>query len=110
MLEQAVEQVPDGPRLVGRVVGILNLAEDLWFTQHQGVEPAGDPKDVLYRLVIEMSVNIGFQLFRAEGVIGPEPGKHLGTVRFGQVTIQFGPVAGGNNGRFVHRGQSQQVL
>ena len=35
MLEQAVEQVPNGARLTGGVIGILNLAEDLRFAQHQ---------------------------------------------------------------------------
>lgn len=51
-LEQALQGTLHRFRLLGVGVGLLDLPQDLRLSQHQGVEPAGDPHQVAHRLLV----------------------------------------------------------
>jgi len=52
MLEQAVELLAQGAGMAGRMVGVLDLAQDLRLAQYQRIEAGGHAQDVV-RLQVE---------------------------------------------------------
>ncbi len=68
VLEQSRQLLADGPGALGVAVGVLELAENLRFAQHHGVEPAGHPEDVAQcRVVVQLEQRVrerGVQVVR----------------------------------------------
>src|SRR5690606_39024130 len=96
LLEQAVELAAQGAGAARRGPGLLHLAEDLRFAQHQRVEAGGDPEQVADRLGVLVPVEIGAQVAAQAGVVGRvggQPGSQRAAVVLGG-RVQLGAVAG----------------
>ena len=57
-LEQLVQQRAHGAGLLGGFHRLLELAENLGFAQHHGIQPAGDAEGVLYRVLLRQRIKI----------------------------------------------------
>ena len=100
-LEQAVQCRAQRARGFGRAHRILHLSEDLRFAQHHGVQARSNAKGMTHRLRGVQRVGVALQFLRTQVVVAGQPFQRL--ARFARSAIQFGTVAGRENGRFTHR-------
>jgi len=102
LVEKTVEDDARGPVFGGVTVGCLDLAENLRFTYHHGVEAGGNAEDVADGVFAMECIKVRLQaLQRYLVVVGQEalyPGYAAGDVPGGD--IDFDPVAGGDDDRF----------
>jgi len=99
-LEQLVQGAAQCACLLGSPHGVLELAQNLGFTQHHGVEAAGDAKGVASRFIAFQHVSVGVQFGGAHPAGLGQPAQ--GVVGGGLVgsAIDFGAVAGRQDGGF----------
>lgn len=83
-------------------IGRLHLTENLGFTQHQGIQPAGDAHHVAQCLAIAVGVTGTEQLRGRHLVGGGQPVAKGGETGVAD-GVDFGAVAGGQNGDLVQR-------
>jgi hypothetical protein len=79
------------------------LAQDLWLTEYQGVEPAGDTHQVFYRIQSEVAVEIGHHPNAGESMKTADPVCKRFVVLFIEDAVDLGSVAGGENNRLFDR-------
>ena len=95
---------PHGARLLGYRIGGLELAKDLRFTQHHGIQAAGDLDHVLQGVLTEELVAAVANHFRIEVVVVGQPLQgvlhgHLGVGLLGKK--QLGAITGGKNDQLI---------
>ena len=100
-LEQALQGSLHRFRLLGVGVGLLDLPQDLRLSQHQRVEPAGDPHQVAHRLLVLVAVDGGDHLARLQLVEPLQPAQHLLPLPLLQAAVQLGSIAGGDDHRLA---------
>ena len=69
-------------------------------------EGAGDPEHVAHRLLVFQPVDVGRQFLRPDAVVLRHPVQR--TVRIVGRAVQLGAVAGGQDGRLLHRTRTGQ--
>ena len=104
-LEHLAQGGAQGARLFGRTHGVLQLAEDLRLAQHHGIEAAGHTEGVARRHAVFEGVGMGAQHCGRNATRLGQPVQRR--LQFGVFTgtIDFRPVAGGDNCRFRLTGQ-----
>ncbi|CUJ48692.1 Uncharacterised protein [Achromobacter xylosoxidans] len=102
-LEHLVQQRAERTGFASRAHGVLHLADDLGFAQHHGIEPAGHAEGVAHGVVLLVAVQMRAQRAGIEPVVLGQPrGQLVGHVAIGGA-IDFGAVAGRQDGGFAHR-------
>ena len=97
-LEQLVQQQAEGAGLLGGLHRLFHLAEDLRFAQHHRIEPGRDAERVLCGFFARQRIQVGRQFAPLDVVeIGQPLRDGIGA---GRVAIQFGAVAGRQDGDF----------
>ena len=109
VLVEAVEDGPQGARLAGAPVRFLHLAEDLRLPQDHGIQPRGHPQQVTYRRLVRVDVHVRLDLALVQPMVVGEPAADGGGVLQLAGAIEFGAVAGGEDGGLVHRRLGDQV-
>ena len=100
-LGEVVEGAPDGAGLLRLLVSAAELADDLLFPQHHGVQAGGHVEHVLHRGVGVVNVEVRFQVAVGEPGVGSD-GVHdvvkAGVEGIGH-RVELHPVAGGQHQR-----------
>ena len=102
-----MQQSPHGPSLLGGPDRLLELAENLGFAQHHGIQPAGDAESVLHRILFGQRVKIRLDGVGLELVEISHPVNRL--LRLLGVAIHLGAVAGREDCGFLHRAVIDQI-
>jgi hypothetical protein len=106
LLEQLVQQRAQGAGVLRHARRLLHLAEDLRLAQHHRIEPAGDAEHVAHGIAAGQGVQVGRDVPRRQLVILRQPVRRpLG--RLGRA-VQFGAVAGRQDGRLAHLPPARQ--
>ncbi len=110
VLEQPAQRPPDGTRAAGGAEGVLDLAEDLRLAEDQRIQAARHAQDVAHALVVFMDVGV-----RADGVgLQPvevaQPDDQLFRIETVQSAVEFGAVAGRDDGGLTDGRTGQQVF
>ncbi len=107
VLEHPAQLAVDQPRLVGAGVGLAQLAENLRFAEHHGIQAAGHPHQVLQGFFVPVGIKDPPQgLHRhAPGLRQPLPEIRRFAV---DQAVHFGTVAGGQQRRFADTGKLAQ--
>jgi len=103
-VEEAVENEAGGLVLRGEPVGVLELPQDLGFPHDHGVEAGGDPEDVPDGVDVGEGVDAipeGFHGHLVELGEEVEDVFRVGGIGF-EDSIDLHPVAGGEDGAFLH--------
>ena len=79
---------------------ILDLAQNLRLAQHHGVQPAGHAKGVACDIIAFEVVGVGAQFVGGDAAALGQPGQRLFHRGLVAGAVNFGAVAGGNDGRF----------
>jgi hypothetical protein len=99
--------VPSVPASSAKTYGLLHLAKDLGFAQDHRIEPTGHTKGMTDGITFRIGVQIGLDLVARQAMILGQPlGRH---VRYIGREIDFGPVAGREDRRLLHRLAARQV-
>ena len=77
--------------------GVLHLTQNLGFTQHHGVEPAGHPKRMARGIVFLQGVSVGLQSIGTDAARVGEPVQGLLDLFFVTCAVNFSAVAGRQN-------------
>ena len=106
-LKKLVEQQSERTGRFGGAHRALELAQNLRLAQHHRVEPAGDAKGVFDRKFLWQLIQMRFEVVDLELVKIGQP-LH-GLPWFGGITVDFGAVAGRDDGRLFDRVAFDQV-
>ncbi len=98
-LEQLVQRAAQGAGLFGHAHGILHLPQDLRLAQHHGIQPAGDAESVAGRLVVVQRIGVAAQLLGGDAAAVRQPVHHGLQLQLLAGAIDFGAVAGRDDGR-----------
>ena len=86
--------------MLGRAHCVLHLAQDLRLAEHHGIEPAGHAESMAGDRAVFQRVRMRAQHLAADAAAVRQPVQRV--VHCGMVAraVNFGAVAGGNDGRF----------
>ena len=110
LLEQTVQRRAQPLLATGGLPGVLHLAQDLRFAQHQRVQAAGDAEQVAHRVVVAVHVQIVRQRGGRQAVVGRQPVGHARFRAVFDLAVDFGAVAGRQQGGFGHPGHRAQAV
>ena len=97
-LKQLRQRAAQGASGVGSAHRVFELAQNLRLAQHHGVEPAGHPKGVARGLAVGQAVGVRAQRLHRHAARLRQPGQGVFEVGFVACAVNFGAVAGGNDG------------
>ena len=110
-VQQAIQYRPGGTVIRRRLIGILDLTENLRLSDDHGIQPAGHAKQVAYGFRIARMVNMPIQQSRVHAVKMTEPVlQGLTMVASAAVNIDFRAVAGGYDQRLGSQALLRQVM
>lgn len=103
-LEKMVEHRAQAVCVTGHLLGLLHLADDLCFAEHHGVEAGGHSEGVLGGLFLRERIDVRLEFGAADVLAFADEAEHgvSGGVRVFGGAVDFGSVAGGQNGGFVN--------
>ena len=111
-LQQAIQIRPGDAFIERGAIGILQLTEDLRFAEHQGVQAAGDREQMLDRSGVRVSRYsdcLNIEIVVGQVVPVGEPTCVSGIGAGVRKAIQLGAIAGRDDERFAHAGDSRPV-
>ena len=95
-------------RLLGVAHRILYLPQDLRLTDHHRVQPAGNPKHVTNGITLWIGVKVGRDVVERDMMKARQPISRM--LRLLGSKIEFGTVAGGQDGCLAHRFGMRQIV
>jgi len=103
-LEKMVEHRAQAVCVTGHLLGLLHLTDDLCFAEHHGVEAGGHSEGVLGGLFLRERIDVRLEFGAADVLAFADEAEHgvSGGVRVFGGAVDFGAVAGGQNGGFVN--------
>ena len=104
LIEQPVEDRPDGTVFLTQPHHLLDLGEDLALSEHQAVEAGGHPQQMAHRLLVVVGEQVGAQLLhRQTGMVAEEvPDGTDALVGMAQEGVDLQPVAGAQDRSLDH--------
>ncbi len=97
MLEQASQEFAGGGAVRGGLVGGLDLAENLRFAKHEGIQSTGDAQQMDHRFTVGMGIEKGIDSLMLDTMKSAEPSADVFLGAIMGRAIEFGAVAGGEN-------------
>jgi hypothetical protein len=96
---QPLKDGPRGARLASVEQRFADLGQDLGLTEHQRIEPTGNPKQMPYRIVADVGVRRLFEQAGRDAVVAGEEPKNLATgiATVSVYGVDLGAIAGREN-------------
>ena len=101
LLEQAVERIAQAARVARRLPGFLDLAEDLRLAEDHRIQPGGHAEQMPNGAAVDMLIQVAGQRVGLESVVSGQPVRDRGFPALGNLGVDFGPIAGRQQGRFL---------
>jgi hypothetical protein len=110
VLEEPIQHRAETAGVVRLLPGLLQLPEDLCFTQHQGVQPAGHADQVARRVLALVGVEMLIQLAGRDAVGAVHPIEQLFLARPRGQAVDLRAIAGAQDQHFLDAGERAQLL
>ncbi len=109
MLEQTAQQAVHAAGLRGALVGAFHLTENLRFAEDHGIQAGGHAQDVAHRVGVLQVIEIGPQRTFIQVMKAAQPVDHGPALVLLAAHVQFGAVAGGEDGGLLDARQPGQL-
>ena len=109
VLKQTGQEGTAGAVLPGQRVGIFELAKNLRLAKHHGIQAGSHTHHMAHGITVTMQIQGLFQLRYIHVMKAGQPAKHHGDAVIITRQIEFGTVAGGENGRLAGTGRSPEL-